>query len=313
MYRKCLNVWPQTSQQFLIQADLVLPPASDTAFLYTVKVWVSSPWRKSTGTVSSCLCVTRRSLSPHLFALIWNLTQFLVHGALILSSEGPVENSALKSWLDTYRCEFLGYKRGVHEMETDKQYKKFRQLGDSSYYFSRDKLPAESKLKACFSQYFKASHDDHICYVELWWVTFDVTTAKRLWLSCRVKSEREKEMSFSNTHVKRRETVGFPLLSRVRLFATPRTAAVQAPSVRDPTDCSRPGSPGLRDSPGKNTGVGCHSLLQGEKWYTCSYLQNRNRHADIEEKHMDTKVRRDELTDCDWYTCTIDTMYKIDN
>ena len=31
----------------------------------------------------------------------------------------------------------------------------------------------------------------------------------------------------------------------------------------NPTDCSLPGSSVHRDSPGKNTGVGCHALLQG--------------------------------------------------
>ena len=31
----------------------------------------------------------------------------------------------------------------------------------------------------------------------------------------------------------------------------------------DPTDCSPPGSSVHGDSPGKNTGVGCHALLQG--------------------------------------------------
>ena len=41
------------------------------------------------------------------------------------------------------------------------------------------------------------------------------------------------------------------LFSRVRLCATPETAAYQAP---------RPW-----DSPGKNTGVGCHFLLQCRK------------------------------------------------
>ena len=30
----------------------------------------------------------------------------------------------------------------------------------------------------------------------------------------------------------------------------------------DPIDCSPPGSSGSWDSPGKNTGVGCHALLQ---------------------------------------------------
>ena len=31
----------------------------------------------------------------------------------------------------------------------------------------------------------------------------------------------------------------------------------------NPMDCSMPGSSAHGDSPGKNTGVGCHSLLQG--------------------------------------------------
>ena len=31
----------------------------------------------------------------------------------------------------------------------------------------------------------------------------------------------------------------------------------------DPMDCSLPGSSVHRDTPGKNTGVGCHALLQG--------------------------------------------------
>ena len=31
----------------------------------------------------------------------------------------------------------------------------------------------------------------------------------------------------------------------------------------DPMDCSLPGSSVHRDSQGKNTGVGCHGLLQG--------------------------------------------------
>ena len=35
------------------------------------------------------------------------------------------------------------------------------------------------------------------------------------------------------------------------------------PTVCDPMDCSPPGSSVHGDSPGKNTGVGCHTLLQG--------------------------------------------------
>ena len=35
------------------------------------------------------------------------------------------------------------------------------------------------------------------------------------------------------------------------------------PTLRDPMDCSPPGSSVRRDSPGKKTGVVCHALLQG--------------------------------------------------
>ena len=35
------------------------------------------------------------------------------------------------------------------------------------------------------------------------------------------------------------------------------------PTLSDPMDCTLPGSSVHRDSSGKNTGVGCHALLQG--------------------------------------------------
>ena len=40
-------------------------------------------------------------------------------------------------------------------------------------------------------------------------------------------------------------------------------AAQSCPTLCDPTDCSPPGSSVHGDSPGKNTGVGCHAFLQG--------------------------------------------------
>ena len=39
--------------------------------------------------------------------------------------------------------------------------------------------------------------------------------------------------------------------------------AQSCPSLYDPVDCSLPGSSVHGDSPGKNTGMGCHALLQG--------------------------------------------------
>ena len=39
--------------------------------------------------------------------------------------------------------------------------------------------------------------------------------------------------------------------------------AQPCPTLFDPTDCSPSGSSVHGDSPGKNTGMGCHALLQG--------------------------------------------------
>ena len=39
--------------------------------------------------------------------------------------------------------------------------------------------------------------------------------------------------------------------------------AQSCPTICDPMNCSPPGSSVHGDSPGKNTGVGCHALLQG--------------------------------------------------
>ena len=39
--------------------------------------------------------------------------------------------------------------------------------------------------------------------------------------------------------------------------------ALSCPTLCDPINCSPPGSSVHGDSPGKNTGVGCHALLQG--------------------------------------------------
>ena len=46
------------------------------------------------------------------------------------------------------------------------------------------------------------------------------------------------------------------------------------PTLCDPLDCSPPGSSVHGDSPGENTGVGCHALLQG-----VFQTQGSNRHV----------------------------------
>ena len=46
------------------------------------------------------------------------------------------------------------------------------------------------------------------------------------------------------------------------LAAAAAKSLQSCPTLCDPTDGSPPGSPHPQDSPGKNTGVGCHFLLQ---------------------------------------------------
>ena len=52
--------------------------------------------------------------------------------------------------------------------------------------------------------------------------------------------------------------------NRSLMFQRPLCLVTQScPTLCDPMDCSPPGSSVHGDSSGKNTGVGCHSLLQG--------------------------------------------------
>ena len=55
----------------------------------------------------------------------------------------------------------------------------------------------------------------------------------------------------------------------------------------DPMDCGRPGSSVHEESPGKNTGVGCHVLLQGI--FPIQGSQHRQK--------IKTKTQRQSLTD----------------
>ena len=53
----------------------------------------------------------------------------------------------------------------------------------------------------------------------------------------------------------------FECLSVVMMIKSCELVAQLYPAVCDPMDCSPPGS-SVWNSPGKNTGVGCHFLLQ---------------------------------------------------
>ena len=47
------------------------------------------------------------------------------------------------------------------------------------------------------------------------------------------------------------------------VFCTLRLVTPLCPTLCDPRDCGPPGSSAAGDSPGKNSGGGCHALLQG--------------------------------------------------
>ena len=55
-----------------------------------------------------------------------------------------------------------------------------------------------------------------------------------------------------------------PNISLVHSMCVHAKLLQSRPTLCDPMDCSSPGSSVRGDSPGKNTGVGCHALLQGD-------------------------------------------------
>ena len=55
----------------------------------------------------------------------------------------------------------------------------------------------------------------------------------------------------------------FFFLTFIRVCTVLCLIAQLCPALCDPVDCSPPGSSVHVDSPGKNTGIGCHALLQG--------------------------------------------------
>ena len=63
------------------------------------------------------------------------------------------------------------------------------------------------------------------------------------------------------------QILGLPVLiltQSVHLSGFPAKSLQSCLTLCDPMDSSPPGCPIRGDSPGKNTGVGCHFLLQGD-------------------------------------------------
>ena len=72
----------------------------------------------------------------------------------------------------------------------------------------------------------------------------------------REKKERKKTWNRNHLQILRISGCGQP-------SAALCLAAQSYPTLWDPMHCSPPGSSVLGDFPGKNTGVGCHALLEG--------------------------------------------------
>ena len=82
--------------------------------------------------------------------------------------------------------------------------------------------------------------------------------------------------------------------------------AQSCPTLCNPMDCSPPGSSVHRDSPGKNTGVGCLALFQGifptqgsnPSLPHCRRILYRPSHTVISEKNDPTDVFIEEHSKC---------------
>ena len=110
---------------------------------------------------------------------------------------------------------------------------------------------------------------------------------------CLVSDFRGNTFSFSLLRIV--FAVGLSYMAFIMLRCTELCLVAQScPTLSDPMDCSPQGSSVHGDSPGKNTGVGCHALLQGIfptqglnpglphcKWilYQLSYQGSPNHHV----------------------------------
>ena len=104
--------------------------------------------------------------------------------------------------------------------------------------------------------WLKQQHTRTPCF-HIWKIIFKPDYFCR-WMS---KEQQQSLWTLCNTLVKMQNWEGFePVL---KLLSTVLCLVAQSyPTPCDPTDCGPPGSSVYGDSPGKNTGVGCHSLLQ---------------------------------------------------
>ena len=109
----------------------------------------------------------------------------------------------------------------------------------------------------------------------------------------------------------RQESLGFPDRHSVQFSSV----AQSCPTLCDPRDCSPPGSSVHGDSPAKNTGVGCHALLQGifptqgsnPGLPHCRWILYCLSHQDTTTTATTTASN----TECTWYLQRLDYSHHI--
>ena len=86
------------------------------------------------------------------------------------------------------------------------------------------------------------------------------TQTRQLWRSCRNTTGQllQRQLVHHSKKTKQLTVPAFICLKVCMLVKSPQSC----PTLCDPMDYSPPGF-SVHDSPGKNTGVGCHALFQG--------------------------------------------------
>ena len=102
--------------------------------------------------------------------------------------------------------------------------------------------------------------------LEIWW------RKQKLSRQAKVKRIQHRQISLTtnakgtsegNKHKRKRTTQSKLKTIKKTVIVSCAVFSQSCPTLCDPIGCSQPGSSVHGDSPGNNTGVGCHTLLQG--------------------------------------------------
>ena len=115
--------------------------------------------------------------------------------------------------------------------------------------------------RACYTEWSNSEREKPISYMNAYMWTLEGW----YWWSCSQSSSGEADIENRLMDKHGREEGGDEWVERAHgcIYTVLCLVAQPCPTLWDPMDCSPPGSSVHGDSPGKNTGVGCHFLLPG--------------------------------------------------